>query len=98
MEMPHHRLVEKLEQQAQKDAKVQQTSGAFNEMSMMHQYMGLDGSKILLMSDGSQGEPVMTRLAESAPLVCQSGNTMGSRKGKPAFLIMFQSPGLYVTI
>ena len=40
----------------------------------------------------------MTRLAESAPLVCQSCNTMGSRKGKPAFLIMFQSPGLYVTI
>ncbi len=35
MVMPHHRLVEKLEQQAQKDAKDQQTSVAFNEMSMM---------------------------------------------------------------
>lgn len=60
MEMQHHRLMEKLEQQAQKDAKAQQTSGAFNEMSMMHQYMGQDGSSFLLMSDGSQGEPVMT--------------------------------------
>ena len=60
MEMQHHRLMEKLEQQAQKDAKAQQTSGAFNEMSMMHQYMGQDGSSFLLMSDGSKGEPVMT--------------------------------------
>ena len=58
--MQHHRLMEKLEQQAQKDAKAQQTSGAFNEMSMMHQYMGQDGSSFLLMSDGSKGEPVMT--------------------------------------
>ena len=57
--MQHHRLMEKLEQQAQKDAKAQQTSGAFNEMSMMHQYMGQDGSSFLLMSDGSKGEPVM---------------------------------------
>ena len=60
MEIQHHRLMEKLEQQAQKDAKAQQTSGAFNEMSMMHQYMGQDGSSFLLMSDGSKGEPVMT--------------------------------------
>ncbi|THJ25138.1 MAG: hypothetical protein CAF45_002100 [Nitrospira sp. CG24E] len=60
MEMQHHRLMEKLEQQAQKDATAQQTSGAFNEMSMMHQYMGQDGSSFLLMSDGSKGEPVMT--------------------------------------
>ncbi len=59
MEMQHHRLMEKLEQQAQNDAKAQQTSGAFNEMSMMHQYMGQDGSSFLLMSDGSKGEPVM---------------------------------------
>ena len=59
MEMQHHRLMEKLEQQAQKDAKAQQTSGAFNEMSMMHQYMGQDGSSFLLMSDGTKGEPVM---------------------------------------
>ena len=59
MERQHHRLMEKLEQQAQKDAKAQQTSGAFNEMSMMHQYMGQDGSSFLLMSDGSKDEPVM---------------------------------------
>jgi hypothetical protein len=52
--------MQKLEGQAQKDAKAQQTSGAFNEMSMMHQYMGQDGSSFLLMSDGSKGEPVMT--------------------------------------
>ena len=60
MEMQHHRLMQKLEGQAQKDAKAQQTSGAFNEMSMMHQYMGQDGSSFLLMSDASKGEPVMT--------------------------------------
>ena len=60
MEMQHHRLMEKLEQQAQKDAKAQQTSGAFNEMSMMHQYMGQDGSSFLLMTDAGKGEPVMT--------------------------------------
>lgn len=60
MEVQHHRLMEKLEQQAQKDANAQQTTGAFNEMSMMHQYMGQDGSSFLLMSDGSKGEPVMT--------------------------------------
>ncbi|MEK6586861.1 MAG: hypothetical protein AABZ24_10965, partial [Nitrospirota bacterium] len=60
MEMQHHRLMEKLEQQAQKDAKVQQTSGAFNGMSMMHQYMGQDGSSFLLMTDASKGEPVLT--------------------------------------
>ena len=60
MEMQHHRLMEKLEQQAQKDAKAQQTSGAFNEMSMMHQYMGQDGSSFLLDADASKGEPVMT--------------------------------------
>ena len=36
-----------------------QTSGAFNEMSMMHQYMGQDGSSFLLMTDASKGEPVM---------------------------------------
>ena len=59
MEMQHHRLMQKLEGQAQKDAKAQQTSGAFNEMSMMHQYMGQDGSSFLLMSDASKGEPVM---------------------------------------
>ena len=60
MEMQHHRLMEKLEQQAQKDAKAQQTSGAFNEMSMMHQYMGQDGSSFLFVSDASKGEPVMS--------------------------------------
>src|SRR5688572_16404132 len=58
MEMQHHRLMQKLEQQAQEDAKAQQTSGAFNNMSMMHQYMGQDGSSFLLMTDSSKGEPV----------------------------------------
>src|SRR5262249_36852822 len=60
MEMQHHRLMEKLEQQAQQDAKAQQTSGAFNNMSMMHQYMGQDGSSFLLMTDASKGEPVLS--------------------------------------
>jgi len=60
MEMQHHRLMEKLGDQAKKDAQATPTSGAFNEMSMMHQYMGQDGSSFLLMSDGSKGEPVMT--------------------------------------
>ncbi|HEX2522974.1 MAG TPA: hypothetical protein VHP35_12705, partial [Terriglobia bacterium] len=58
MEMQHHRLMQKLEQQAQEDAKAQQTSGGFNNMSMMHQYMGQDGSSFLLMTDSSKGEPV----------------------------------------
>ena len=60
MEMQHHRLMDKLEHQAQEDAKAQQTSGAFNNMSMMHQYMGQDGSSFLLMTDAGKGEPVMT--------------------------------------
>ncbi len=60
MEMQHHRLMQKLEQQAQQDAKAQATSGAFNNMSSMHQYMGQDGSSFLLMTDASKGEPVMT--------------------------------------
>ena len=60
MEMQHHRLMQKLEQQAQQDAKAQQTSGGFNAMSMMHQYMGQDGSSFLLMTDAGKGEPVMT--------------------------------------
>ena len=55
MEMQHHRLMEKLEQQAQQDAKAQQTSGGFNTMSMMHQYMGQDGSSWLLMTDAGKG-------------------------------------------
>src|SRR5215510_8184972 len=60
MEMQHHRMMQKLEQQAQQDAKTQQTSGAFNNMSMMHQYMGQDGSSFLLMTDASKGEPVLS--------------------------------------
>ena len=60
MEMQHHRLMQKLEQQAQKDAKAQQTTGGFNQMSMMHQYMGQDGSSWLLMTDANKGEPVLT--------------------------------------
>jgi len=60
MEMQHHRLMDKLEHQAQEDAKAQHTSGGFNNMSMMHQYMGQDGSSWLLMTDSSKGEPVLT--------------------------------------
>ena len=60
MEMQHHRLMEKLESQAKKDAQATPTSGAFNEMSMMHQYMGQDGSSFLLMSDPGKGEPVLS--------------------------------------
>ncbi len=60
MELQHHRLMEKLEVQAQQDAKAQQTSGGFNGMSMMHQYMGQDGSSFLLMTDAGKGEPVLS--------------------------------------
>ena len=58
VELQHHRLMRKLEEQAQKDAQAQTTSGVFNGMSMMHQYMGQDGSSFLLMSDPAKGEPV----------------------------------------
>ncbi|MEW6544345.1 MAG: multicopper oxidase domain-containing protein [Nitrospirota bacterium] len=57
VELQHHRLMRRLEEQAQKDAQAQVTSGAFNGMSMMHQYMGQDGSSFLLASD-SKAEPV----------------------------------------
>lgn len=60
MEMQHHRLMEKLEHQAQNDAQAQHTSGVFNNMSMMHQYMGQDGSSFLLMTDSGKGEPVLS--------------------------------------
>ncbi|MDF0642442.1 MAG: hypothetical protein P0111_00305 [Nitrospira sp.] len=60
MELQHHRLMRRLEEQAQKDAQAQQTSGAFNNMSMMHQYMGQDGSSFLLMTDSGKGEPVLS--------------------------------------
>ena len=72
MEMQHHRLMDKLEHQAQEDAKAQQTSGAFNNMSMMHQYMGQDGSSFLLMTDASKGEPVMT----------SGGNALQARRSR----------------
>ncbi|MER3423579.1 MAG: hypothetical protein C4293_10435, partial [Nitrospiraceae bacterium] len=60
IELQHHRLMRRLEEQAQKDAQAQQTSGAFNNMSMMHQYMGQDGSSFLLATDPGKGEPVLT--------------------------------------
>jgi len=71
MEQQHHRLMEKLERQAQTDATAQHTSGMFNDMSMMHQYMGQDGSSFLLMTDASKGEPVLTtggKCPANAPL------------------------------
>jgi FtsP/CotA-like multicopper oxidase with cupredoxin domain len=58
IELQHHRLMRKIEEQAQQDAQAQPTSGLFNNMSMMHQYMGQDGSSFLLMTDASKGEPV----------------------------------------
>ncbi len=58
IELQHHRLMRRLEEQAQKDAQAQQTSGIFNSMSMMHQYMGQDGSSWLLATDSSK-EPVL---------------------------------------
>ena len=51
IEMQHHRLMRRLEEQAQQEAQAQTTSGAFNGMSMMHQYMGQDGSSYLLAVD-----------------------------------------------
>ena len=58
IELQHHRLMRKIEEQAQQEAQAQPTSGLFNNMSMMHQYMGQDGSSFLLMTDASKGEPV----------------------------------------
>ncbi len=60
IELQHHRLMRRLEEQAQKDAQAQQTSGLFNNMSMMHQYMGQDGSSWLLATDTGKGEPVLS--------------------------------------
>ncbi len=60
IELQHHRLMRRLEEQAQKDAQAQQTSGLFNNMSMMHQYMGQDGSSFLLATDPTKGEPVLS--------------------------------------
>ena len=57
VEQQHHRLMEQMQGQMQQDASAQVTSGGFNGMSMMHQYMGQDGSSFLLMSDNKR-EPV----------------------------------------
>src|SRR5918995_6855309 len=51
IEMQHHRIMRRLEEQAQQDAQVQANSGVFNNVSMMHQYMGQDGSSYLLAVD-----------------------------------------------
>lgn len=51
IEVQHHRIMRRLEEQAQKDAQVQANSGVFNNVSMMHQYMGQDGSSYLLAVD-----------------------------------------------
>ncbi len=57
VELQHHRLMDRMQNQMQQDAAAQQTSGGYNNMSMMHQYMGQDGSSFLLASDFSV-EPV----------------------------------------
>ncbi|MFM8551516.1 MAG: hypothetical protein ACKOCD_04260 [Nitrospiraceae bacterium] len=59
IEMQHNRLMRKLDEQMVQDAQAHQTSGVFNGMSTMHQYMGQDGSSFLLMSD-NKVEPVST--------------------------------------
>ena len=51
IEVQHHRIMRRLEEQAQQDAQVQANSGVFNNVSMMHQYMGQDGSSYLLAVD-----------------------------------------------
>ncbi len=67
VEMQHHRLMRRLEEQAQQDAQAQTTSGAYNGMSMMHQYMGQDGSSFLLAVDPQ------TDLAGAQGAKCPSG-------------------------
>jgi len=57
VEMQHNRLMRKMDEQMAQDAQAHQTSGLFNGMSSMHQYMGQDGSSFLLMSD-NKVEPV----------------------------------------
>lgn len=59
VELQHHRLMRQMDQQMAGDAQAQWTSGGYNGMSMMHQYMGQDGSSFLLMSD-NKTEPVGT--------------------------------------
>ena len=51
IEVQHHRIMRRLEEQAQQDAQAQVNSGVFNNVSMMHQYMGQDGSSFLLAVD-----------------------------------------------
>ncbi|MBI4400491.1 MAG: multicopper oxidase domain-containing protein [Nitrospirae bacterium] len=57
LELQHHRLMRQMEQQMADQGSAQWTSGGYNGMSMMHQYMGQDGSSFLLASD-SKAEPV----------------------------------------
>ena len=57
VEMQHNRLMRRMDEQMAQDAQAHQTSGLFNGMSSMHQYMGQDGSSFLLMSD-NKVEPV----------------------------------------
>ncbi|MGH7259245.1 MAG: hypothetical protein ACREI9_01010 [Nitrospiraceae bacterium] len=64
VEMQHQRIMRQMEQ----DAQTQHTNGAFNNMSMMHQY-GAGGQDMLLVSDPRQ-EPVMQggRCPAGAPI------------------------------
>ncbi|MFM7840279.1 MAG: hypothetical protein ACKO9T_00230, partial [Nitrospira sp.] len=69
IEAQHHRLMENLDAQMQREGRIRQTSGAFGNTSMMHQYMGQDGSSFLLMSDNKM-EPVSAtggKCPEAAP-------------------------------
>lgn len=51
IEMQHQRIMRRLDEQVTKDAQGQATSGVFNNVSMMHQYMGQNGSSYLLAVD-----------------------------------------------
>lgn len=66
VELQHHRLMKQMQQ----DAEAMPTSGGYQNMSLMHQYMGQDGASFLLASDMT-AEPVATnggRCPSSAPV------------------------------
>lgn len=58
VELQHHRLMRQMDQQVSQQAAAQWTSGGYNGMSMMHQYMGQDGSSFLLASDNKASRAV----------------------------------------
>src|SRR6266496_6172895 len=66
VDLQHQRLMQQMDAQAEG----QQTSGGYNTMSTMHQFMGQDGASFLLASD-NKSEPVLSgggRCPSTAPL------------------------------